>query len=122
MIRTRKVEPIGSHRAMAFVEYRDARRSGLEEITVYDYPKSRGGEMREFRTRYGLGLRETSEALGWSVVELCDVERGRREPDGWDAVFTVLGRLAEGRAPRDVRPLALPVPNADGSTGEEPQR
>lgn len=112
MISTRKVEPIGSHKTMAFVEYRDARGSGLEEIIVYEYPKSRGGEMREFRTRFGLGLRETHAALGWSVVELCDVERGRREPESWDAVFAVLNRLAEGREPREVRPLELTSPHA----------
>lgn len=96
MIRTHKVGPVGKRKIVGFVDSFDndgfpiPGKCGLREIELPEYPPSRGEELRETRVLYKLGLSGTAGLLGWTVLELCEVERGSRAPEDWDAVFETL--------------------------------
>lgn len=85
------VEPIGMQRTFAFVNP-----GGLEEIEMPVYPEATriaGERLRGARVSMRIGLREASQRLGLSAVELCGVERGELAGDV-DAMILVLAAPA----------------------------
>ncbi len=99
------VEPIGSHKSMAFVDGHDAKGQpfgGLREVTVEDYPEEhvkRGALFRVARQAAGLSLGEAARALGVGVVELSGLERGSvtLSEEDWGAAVTAMARTETTR-------------------------
>lgn len=83
------VDPIGTRRTLAFLNRGHADDGSsinhtCEEVEMAVYPDDAviaGRETREIRVMLGWNLGETSRRLGISVVQLCDLERGRARCD-----------------------------------------
>jgi len=79
------VEPIGMRRTQAFVNRGHADDGtpighSFEEIDMPMYPddaRLAGRELREIRVALGLSLRDAARAIGISVAQVSDIERGR---------------------------------------------
>lgn len=75
------VASTGTKKSLAFIDYFDGR-GELREIEEGIYPPHQvalGREFREFRTKCGLTLGECSRTLGLTVVEVSEIERGRKK-------------------------------------------
>jgi hypothetical protein len=73
------VEPVGRQKTFAFVNP-----GGFEEVEMAVYPEATreaGGRLRTARVGLHMGLREASQRLGLSAVELSAVERGAMTGD-----------------------------------------
>lgn len=80
MLAIRKVEPVGTRKASVLVDI---------DLPIYP-PSPRGQELRDARSLAGLTMGEAARRAGISIVEWCDIERGRRIPEDWEAAFAVL--------------------------------
>lgn len=76
---------------------------GALELPTYP-PSPEGEALQELRMQLGLGVRDAAHALGLSVVEYCNLERGRARCD-WSIVGGLLiGQWMHlGRMARDPR-------------------
>lgn len=73
------VEPVGRQKTFAFVNP-----GGFEEVEMPVYPEATcadGDRLRTVRVALRIGLREASQRLGLSAVELSAVERGAMTGD-----------------------------------------
>lgn len=97
------VQPIGSHRSMAFVTRTTG--CGLAEVEAQEFPSENvhwGQALRDFRLTLDLSLREAANVLGLSAVDMSSLERGRAtlaEPDKDEA----MALLARERLKRGAR-------------------
>lgn len=87
-----RVEPIGTRKTPAFVDYAD----GTGELKTLDrpvYPASPDGEaFRRLRVERGVSLREAARRLGISPADVSGLEFGRVVPrDGWTVVRECIG-------------------------------
>lgn len=98
-MKTQRLKQIGTHECPAFVEHKDGSGS-FEILKVPTYePSPEGKRLRELRCKLHLTLRQAAEALGCSVVEVGELERGISEPAPpatWDEAWQALKRAAGG--------------------------